>query len=49
MSAPVNTAPIWVSLMPKVSMMGVVSGPISNLSDWCSNIKKKKMAITNHR
>jgi hypothetical protein len=49
MMARLETAPIWASLMPKLSMMGVVRGPISSLSAWWSRTKQKKIETTNQR
>ena len=48
-TAPVKTAPICASSMPKVSMIGVVSGPISKRSDWWSSINTKKIPTTTQR
>ena len=48
-NAPVKIAPIWPSLMWNVSMIGVVSGPISSLSDWCNSMKTKNVPKTNQR
>jgi hypothetical protein len=49
MIAPEDNRPIWVSLIPNSSMIGVVNGPTNNLSAWCSSINKKKTPTTNQR
>jgi len=45
----VDTAPIWASLMSKVSMMGVVRGLMRSLSAWWSMTNRKKTNTTNQR
>ncbi len=37
------------SSIPKVSMIGVVSGPISSLSAWCSRMNMRNVETTNQR
>jgi hypothetical protein len=45
--APEKTRPMRASSMPKLSIIGVVSGPIGSLSALCGRMKQKNVPTTN--